>query len=149
MLLVTDTRRRLRKLLKRSQQATEYKYKGFQGISVRFHIIKNINTVATGKLSFPLPAFPKFLPLHSMKSGLILVWLFFSFSAAFGQRSITGVTDIRMALALSAENLLNKEWNEAQFDTETRLHHETDPVSEIHFTPGTPLFIKAGIAFLF
>src|SRR5690606_39914072 len=98
MLLVTDTRRRLRKLLKRSQQATEYKYKGFQGISVRFHIIKNINTVATGKLSFPLPAFPKFLPLHSMKSGLFIVWLFFSFSAAFGKGSITGtVTETRMA----------------------------------------------------
>lgn len=98
MLLVTDTRRCLSKLLKRSQQAVEYKYKGFQGISVRFHTIKNINTETTSKLSIPLHAFPKFLPLHSMKSGLIIVWLFFSFSAAFGKGSITGtVTDIRMA----------------------------------------------------
>lgn len=52
-------------------------------------------------------------------------------------------------LTFSAENLLNHEWNEAQFDTESRLQHEAEPVSEIHFTPGTPLFFKAGIAFLF
>ena len=52
-------------------------------------------------------------------------------------------------LTFSAENLLNEEWNEAQFDTESRLAGEAEPVSEIHFTPGTPLFFKAGIAFLF
>ncbi len=52
-------------------------------------------------------------------------------------------------LSLSAENLLNKDWNEAQFDTESRLQNEVDPVSEIHFTPGTPFFIKAGISFFF
>jgi outer membrane receptor protein involved in Fe transport len=52
-------------------------------------------------------------------------------------------------LTFSAENLMNEEWNEAQFDTESRLAGEAEPVSEIHFTPGTPLFFKAGIAFLF
>lgn len=52
-------------------------------------------------------------------------------------------------LSLSAENLLNEEWNEAQFDTESRLQNEVDPVSEIHFTPGTPFFIKAGVSFFF
>ena len=50
---------------------------------------------------------------------------------------------------MSAENLLNTKWNEAQFDTESRLMDESSPVSEIHFTPGTPLFIKAGISFFF
>jgi len=49
----------------------------------------------------------------------------------------------------SVENLFNANWREAQFDTESRLRYETDPVSEIHFTPGTPLFIKAGIGFNF
>jgi outer membrane receptor protein involved in Fe transport len=52
-------------------------------------------------------------------------------------------------ISFSAENLLNKDWNEAQFDTESRLAHEPDSVSEIHFTPGTPFFLKAGISFLF
>lgn len=52
-------------------------------------------------------------------------------------------------LSLSAENLLNRDWREAQFDTESRLQFEPAPVSEIHFTPGTPRFIKAGISFYF
>ena len=43
---------------------------------------------------------------------------------------------------LQAQNILNTKWNEAQFDTESRLRNETEPVSEIHFTPGTPSFIK-------
>ena len=46
-------------------------------------------------------------------------------------------------------NLLNEEWNEAQFDTETRLPGETSGISELTFTPGDPLFIKAGITFFF
>jgi hypothetical protein len=51
--------------------------------------------------------------------------------------------------SLSAENLLNKEWKEAQFDTESRLKNEPNPVSEIHFTPGIPRFLKVGIAYIF
>lgn len=47
------------------------------------------------------------------------------------------------------ENLLNTEWNEAQFDTESRLFHETASYSEIHFTPGNPLNIQAGVSFEF
>jgi outer membrane receptor for monomeric catechols len=50
---------------------------------------------------------------------------------------------------VSAENLLDAKWKEAQFDTESRLQFEPAPVSEIHYTPGTPLFIKAGISFRF
>ncbi|MBT1698417.1 carboxypeptidase-like regulatory domain-containing protein [Fulvivirgaceae bacterium PWU4] len=52
-------------------------------------------------------------------------------------------------LSFSAENLLNEAWNEAQFDTESRLQNEVDPVSEIHFTPGTPFFFKVGMSFFF
>jgi outer membrane receptor protein involved in Fe transport len=51
--------------------------------------------------------------------------------------------------SLSAENLLNKEWEEAQFDTESRLQNEINPVSEIHFTPGIPRFLKVGVAYIF
>ena len=50
---------------------------------------------------------------------------------------------------ISAENIFNIDWNEAQFDTTSRLQDETDAVSEIHFTPGTPLFIKLKLSFSF
>jgi len=50
---------------------------------------------------------------------------------------------------VSAENLFDVDWNEAQFDTESRLDHEPEPVSEIHFTPGNPLNLQAGISFQF
>ena len=50
---------------------------------------------------------------------------------------------------LSVENIFDARWKEAQFDTESRLQQETAPVSEIHFTPGTPRFLKAGISLRF
>ncbi len=66
------------------------------------------------------------------------------------------ITDLNVAydtpgwtFSLAIENLFDAEWREAQFDTESRLTDETEPVSEIHFTPGTPLFVKAGVTFKF
>lgn len=50
---------------------------------------------------------------------------------------------------LQVQNLFNTNWNEAQFDTETRLRNEAAPVSEICFTPGTPFFIKLTAAYKF
>lgn len=47
------------------------------------------------------------------------------------------------------QNLLNTEWNETQFATESRLQNETEPVEEIHFTPGAPFFIKGIIQYIF
>lgn len=52
-------------------------------------------------------------------------------------------------LTFSAENLLNRKWREAQFGTESKLKDEQEAVTEIHFTPGTPFFLKAGIACFF
>jgi outer membrane receptor protein involved in Fe transport len=46
-------------------------------------------------------------------------------------------------IRLSASNIFNSKWKETQFDTGSRLMHEPFPISGIHFTPGTPLFIKA------
>ena len=40
----------------------------------------------------------------------------------------------------SIQNVLNTRWKETQFDTESQLKNESAPVSEIHFTPGTPFF---------
>jgi outer membrane receptor protein involved in Fe transport len=47
------------------------------------------------------------------------------------------------------ENLTNTEWNEAQFDTESRLRGETEPVSELHFTPGNPRNVRMGVGYSF
>lgn len=47
------------------------------------------------------------------------------------------------------ENMFDTEWNESQFATETRLFDEDNAVDEIHFTPGTPFFIKAKVSVTF
>ena len=55
----------------------------------------------------------------------------------------------KMSFGVQIQNLFNTEWNETQFATESRLQNETDPVEEIHFTPGTPFFIKGMIQYNF
>ena len=47
------------------------------------------------------------------------------------------------------ENIFNTKWNETQFATESKLQNETQSVEEIHFTPGTPFFIKGKITYTF
>lgn len=47
------------------------------------------------------------------------------------------------------ENLLNTNWNEAQFDTETRLKNESKSVDELHYTPGTPFYAKVVVGCIF
>lgn len=54
-----------------------------------------------------------------------------------------------MVFSVSAENIFNSEWNETQFATESRLQNETSSVEEIHFTPGTPFFLKIGMIYKF
>lgn len=61
----------------------------------------------------------------------------------FVMDAVVNYTKKAFQIGLSIENLLNnKNWNEAQFDTESRLFNETDPVSELHYTPGSPFNIK-------
>ncbi len=48
-------------------------------------------------------------------------------------------------VTLQVQNLFNVDWKEAQFETLSRLKNEAVPVNEINFTPGTPLYLKAGI----
>jgi hypothetical protein len=55
----------------------------------------------------------------------------------------------RTRVQVTGENIFNVAWNEAQFDTESRLKGETLPVSELHFTPGTPLSVKMKVEFSF
>lgn len=54
-----------------------------------------------------------------------------------------------MTYGLTIENLFNTEWNETQFATESRLQNESQSVEEIHFTPGTPFFIKGKVVYSF
>jgi outer membrane cobalamin receptor len=48
-------------------------------------------------------------------------------------------------VGLAVQNVLNTKWKETQFDTESQLQTETTPVSEIHFTPGTPFFARLSL----
>jgi hypothetical protein len=43
------------------------------------------------------------------------------------------------------ENLFDTAWNETQFATESRLFNEEASVEEIHFTPGSPFFVRGKI----
>ncbi|HEY4618043.1 MAG TPA: TonB-dependent receptor [Flavobacterium sp.] len=54
-----------------------------------------------------------------------------------------------VAFGVSMENLLNTKWNETQFATESRLQNEPNSAEEIHFTPGTPFYMKAKISYAF
>ncbi len=55
----------------------------------------------------------------------------------------------KVELQASAQNLFNTKWKETQFDTESRLRNEPDPVTEIHFTPGTPFSLRVGLTYNF
>ncbi len=54
-----------------------------------------------------------------------------------------------ITLGMVIENLFDVDWNETQFATESRLQNEAQSVEEIHFTPGTPFFIKGSISYTF
>ncbi len=55
----------------------------------------------------------------------------------------------KIRLHVRVENIFNVKWNETQFATLTRLKTEVNPVDEIHFTPGTPFFLKGGVTVSF
>ncbi|SJZ52350.1 TonB-dependent receptor [Sediminibacterium ginsengisoli] len=66
------------------------------------------------------------------------------------------VTDLSLAyqwnnwtIGVITENIFNTAWNETQFATETRLSTEPAPVTEIHFTPGTPFNIRGVLTYRF
>nr|WP_315202668.1 TonB-dependent receptor plug domain-containing protein [uncultured Flavobacterium sp.] len=55
----------------------------------------------------------------------------------------------KIVFGISIQNLFNAKWNETQFATESRLQYESAPVEEIHFTPGSPFFLKGMITYNF
>ncbi|MBF9238730.1 TonB-dependent receptor [Hymenobacter sp. BT683] len=63
---------------------------------------------------------------------------------------VLSYTRSRFQLGATAENLFNVAWNEAQFANPSRLRGQTTPVVEqLHFTPGTPFFIKVNASVFF
>ncbi|MEP7277266.1 MAG: TonB-dependent receptor [Bacteroidota bacterium] len=52
-------------------------------------------------------------------------------------------------IGLVINNIFNTKWKETQFDTETRLKGEAQPVEEICFTPGTPFAARLSLAVKF
>ncbi|WP_396634471.1 TonB-dependent receptor [Maribacter sp. R86514] len=66
------------------------------------------------------------------------------------------VTDLNLnyhiknwTVGVIVENLFDTEWNETQFATESRLFNEPASVEEIHFTPGTPFYLRGKVAVRF
>lgn len=73
-------------------------------------------------------------------------------SIAKGYTLFDGIIEFSLkktSFSLSAENIFNVKWNEAQFETESRLKGEQVAVSEIHYTAGTPFFLKAKMVYNF
>lgn len=58
-------------------------------------------------------------------------------------------TQPKWEAGVAIQNLFNTKWKETQFDTESRLQNEPAPVSEIHFTPGSPFFGRLSFTFFF
>lgn len=66
------------------------------------------------------------------------------------------ITDLNLNYAFKnwtagiiVENLFDTEWNETQFATESRLFNEANSFEEIHFTPGTPFYLRGKISVSF
>ncbi|HEX8334410.1 MAG TPA: TonB-dependent receptor [Segetibacter sp.] len=63
--------------------------------------------------------------------------------------AVVNYTKPKYEIGFIIENLTNAKWNEAQFDTESRLRNEPLPISELHFTPGNPMNLKLKAIFFF
>ena len=50
---------------------------------------------------------------------------------------------------ISAQNILNIKWKEAVFYDASRLKNEVLAVDDVHFTPGTPRYVKAALTYNF
>ena len=58
-------------------------------------------------------------------------------------------TKTKWDAGLSIQNIFNSKWKETQFETESQLKNEIAPVSEIHFTAGTPFFARLSFTVYF
>jgi TonB dependent receptor/TonB-dependent Receptor Plug Domain/CarboxypepD_reg-like domain len=58
-------------------------------------------------------------------------------------------TKPKYEIGLGVENIFNIKWNEAQFATTSQLQNEAAPVTELNYTPGSPIFARLKLAFFF
>ena len=58
-------------------------------------------------------------------------------------------TKKKYELGLEIQNLFNTKWREEQFEVESRLKSESQPVDEVNFTAGAPFFAKFKISLFF
>ncbi|MBD2767297.1 TonB-dependent receptor [Hymenobacter sp. BT664] len=64
--------------------------------------------------------------------------------------AVAAYTQPRFQVGATVENLFNVQWNQAQFATQSRLPTEpADGVDELHFTPGTPFYLKLNASVFF
>ncbi|WP_161599479.1 TonB-dependent receptor [Hymenobacter nivis] len=63
--------------------------------------------------------------------------------------AVAAYTRPRYQVGVQVQNLLNVQWNEAQFATDSQLRGETASVNELNFTPGTPFYLKANASVFF
>ncbi|AMJ66214.1 hypothetical protein AXW84_12780 [Hymenobacter sp. PAMC 26628] len=63
--------------------------------------------------------------------------------------AVLAYTRPRYQFGLTVQNLLNVDWNEAQYATETQLRGEMAPVIDRTFTPGTPFNLKLNASVFF
>ncbi len=54
-----------------------------------------------------------------------------------------------LIIALNGDNILNTQWNEAQYFSETRLKGEPEGVTEFSYTPGNPRNIQLSVTYRF
>jgi outer membrane receptor protein involved in Fe transport len=63
--------------------------------------------------------------------------------------AVVNYTQPRYQIGVTAQNLLNAQWNEAQFATDSQLRGEPTSVNELNFTPGTPFYVRANASIFF
>ena len=54
-----------------------------------------------------------------------------------------------VTFGINVENMLDTDWNEAQFATESQLQNEIFPTEELHFTPGSPFALRGSVSYSF
>ena len=139
-------------------------------VSIRYEIVKNLyadldlslanpRAIGVSKHESYLPLAPRFTSIGGLTYRKQTCWngsLRYRYMAdrpanetntvvAKGYFVVDGAVNYstkKWEMGLSIQNVLNTKWKETQFDTESQLQTEITPVSEIHFTPGTPFFAR-------
>ncbi len=58
-------------------------------------------------------------------------------------------TKRRFEVGLEVQNLFNTSWKDAQYEVESQLKGEAQPVDDMSFTPGMPFFLKLKFSVFF